>query len=110
MKKFNFENKVEPIEIAGKSYTLDSGNVDFLKKAFSMKEKFETQLSAIDTDNLTPEGIDELVEVMKGVINTFLGEKEFEYIFNHEDCNKSINYITKVCVFLTDEIKIQSGK
>ena len=110
MNKFTFENKVEPIEVAGKSYTLDTGNVDFLKKAFSKADELKTALTKIDTDNLNDKMIDHLVNTMAEAIDTFLGDGEFERIFNHEECNKSIHYITAVCNFLMVEIKRQSGK
>lgn len=110
MKKFTFENKVEPIEICGKEYTLDTGNVDFIKKALSKGEEIQAKLQKMTDEDLTTEKIDKLVVLLKGAFDMFLGDGEGEKIYESPECNKNVRYLTQLCNFIMDEIKIQAGQ
>lgn len=109
-KKFKFINKVEPIEICGKEYTLDTGNIEWLDKVMKTHEETSKKIDSIQGLDWGKEDINQLVEVMAISIDTMLGEGEFEYIFNHEECKRNIRFITSLCNYLLEEIKSQTGK
>lgn len=110
MKKFVFESKVEPVEICGKSYTFDVGNVDWMADVMEQAEKVEKEITELQKEEgWSRKKIDRLINVLQSAVDVILGEKEFERIFNSDECKRNVNYMAKLCYFLTDEIKAQSS-
>lgn len=108
MKKFKFVNEIEPLEICGKEYRIEAGDVDLISVVMAKKDSIQHRLNSIDTkSDLDQEKIDKLLEVLKDAIDTFLGDGEFERIFNHEECNRNVRYITAVSNFIVDHINSQ---
>ena len=110
MKKFEFKSKVEPISICDKEYTFDVGNVDWLTDVIEESEKTEKALEEIQSEEgWNREKINKVIAVLGSAIDTILGEGVFEVIFNSEECKRNVNYMTKLCNFLLNEVKRQSS-
>jgi len=110
MKKFEFKSKVEPVEICGKEYTFDTGNVDWLSKVFGKHDEVIEALEGVKGEGWTKNKVDLLVSALKLLMDTMLGDGEFERVFNSDECNKNINYMTSLCTFMVDEINSQAGQ
>lgn len=109
MKKFEFKSKVEPIEICGKEYVIDTGNFDMLTKVF---EKYDEVIDGFESikGDMSKEKVETVVKALGTMIDSIFGDGEFERIFNSKECNRNINYMAQVCVFVVDQLNSQSGQ
>lgn len=109
MKKFNFVNKIEPVEICGKEFTFDVSNIDWIKKVLTRGEELQFELASIANGDITAEKLDKLVDLLEEAIELFLGKGEFKRIYESEECNKNTRYLIQLCTFLMEEVKTQAG-
>jgi len=96
MKKIEFGQRATKIEIAGKVYTIEVSNYDFIKKAEESLVEIETVQKKLKEDG----GVENLVKSLKTLIDFVLGD--FDRIY--EEANHNIHDLMDVAIALSEII------
>lgn len=114
IKKFEFKNTQEEIEIAGEKYSIDFSDDAIIRynKEFEQFYMKSQDIQSVDVSKLTgPEQanqFNEMRELTKGVTEELLGEGTFEPLY--EKSGKSLINMVEVLNFLAEHVSEKLSK